>query len=96
MGGRLWALRRSELVDIQVACNSNWIEVRGSMNEERASLTAEGAAVMGALHQTLDAEPKILDDPIRPTAGRYTERGLQVARRLLNANSLICRRKGLF
>jgi O-methyltransferase involved in polyketide biosynthesis len=38
--------------------------VRGSMNEERGSLTAEGAAVMRALHQTLDAEPKILDDPV--------------------------------
>jgi methyltransferase (TIGR00027 family) len=34
------------------------------MDEERPSFTAEGAAVMRALHQTLDAEPKILDDPI--------------------------------
>jgi hypothetical protein len=96
MGGRLWALRRSELVDIQVACNSNWIEVRGSMNEERASLTAEGAAIMRALHQTLDAEPKILDDPIALRVVDTQSEVLQVARRLLNANSLICRRKGLF
>ncbi len=34
------------------------------MDEERPSSTAEGAAVLRALHQTLDAEPKILDDPI--------------------------------
>src|SRR5262249_30725707 len=36
----------------------------GSMDEERPSVTAEGAAVMRALHQTHDAEPKILNDPI--------------------------------
>jgi methyltransferase (TIGR00027 family) len=36
------------------------------MDEERPSVTAEGAAAMRALHQTLDAEPKILDDPISP------------------------------
>jgi methyltransferase (TIGR00027 family) len=36
------------------------------MDEERPSVTAEGAAVMRALHQTLDDEPKILDDPISP------------------------------
>jgi len=34
------------------------------MDEERPSITAEGAAVMRALHQTLDDEPKILEDPI--------------------------------
>src|SRR5262252_5671523 len=34
------------------------------MDEERPSFTAEGAAVMRAIHQTLDSEPKILDDPI--------------------------------
>jgi O-methyltransferase involved in polyketide biosynthesis len=34
------------------------------MDEERPSFTAEGAAVMRAIHQTLDGEPKILDDPI--------------------------------
>jgi methyltransferase (TIGR00027 family) len=34
------------------------------MDEERPSVTAEGAAVMRALHQTHDAEPKILYDPI--------------------------------
>ena len=34
------------------------------MDEERPSLTAEGAAEMRALHQTIDGEPKILDDPI--------------------------------
>jgi methyltransferase (TIGR00027 family) len=34
------------------------------MDEERPSFTAEGAAVMRALHQTLDGQPKILDDPI--------------------------------
>jgi methyltransferase (TIGR00027 family) len=36
------------------------------MDEELPSVTAEGAAVMRALHQTLDDEPKILDDPISP------------------------------
>jgi methyltransferase (TIGR00027 family) len=36
------------------------------MDEERPSVTAEGAAVMRALHQALDQEPKILDDPISP------------------------------
>ena len=34
------------------------------MDEERPSVTAEGAAVMRAIHQTFDGEPKILDDPI--------------------------------
>jgi O-methyltransferase involved in polyketide biosynthesis len=34
------------------------------MDEERPSATAEGAAVMRVLHQKLDSEPKILDDPI--------------------------------
>ena len=34
------------------------------MDEERGSRTAEGAAILRALHQTLDADPKILDDPI--------------------------------
>src|ERR1700736_506104 len=36
------------------------------MDEERPSVTAEGAAVMRVLHQKLDDEPKILDDPITP------------------------------
>ena len=36
------------------------------LDEERPSITAEGAAVMRALHQTLDGEPKILDDSISP------------------------------
>ena len=34
------------------------------MEEERPSVTAEGAAVMRALHQKLDGEPKLLDDLI--------------------------------
>jgi methyltransferase (TIGR00027 family) len=34
------------------------------MDEERPSMTAEGAAIMRALHQTLDDEPKILEDSI--------------------------------
>jgi hypothetical protein len=34
------------------------------MDEDRPSVTAQGAAAMRALHQTHDAEPKILDDPI--------------------------------
>ena len=34
------------------------------MDEARPSRTAEGAAIQRALHQTLDAEPKILDDPL--------------------------------
>lgn len=36
------------------------------MDEGRPSSTAEGAAIMRALHQKLDGEPKILDDPISP------------------------------
>jgi methyltransferase (TIGR00027 family) len=36
------------------------------MNEDRPSLTAEGALIMRALHQMLDDDPKILDDPIAP------------------------------
>jgi methyltransferase (TIGR00027 family) len=36
------------------------------MEQGRPSLTAVGAAVMRALHQTLDGDPKILDDPIAP------------------------------
>ena len=36
------------------------------MNEERPSITAEGAAVMRALHQSSEHEPRILDDPISP------------------------------
>jgi len=34
------------------------------MEKTRPSSTAEGAAIVRALHQTLDDEPKILDDPI--------------------------------
>ncbi len=34
------------------------------MDEECPSRTAEGAAILRALHQRLDAEPKILNDPI--------------------------------
>jgi len=34
------------------------------MDEERPSFTAEGAAVMRAIHQAFDGGPKILDDPI--------------------------------
>jgi methyltransferase (TIGR00027 family) len=34
------------------------------MDEERRSVTAESAAVMRALHQKVDGEPKVLDDPI--------------------------------
>jgi hypothetical protein len=30
------------------------------------SVTAKGIAIQRALHQTLDAAPKILDDPISP------------------------------
>lgn len=36
------------------------------MEEERPGFTAEGAAIMRALHQTRDHEPKILDDRIAP------------------------------
>ncbi len=36
------------------------------MNEEHPSVTAEGALIMRALHQMLDDEPKLLDDPIAP------------------------------
>jgi O-methyltransferase involved in polyketide biosynthesis len=41
------------------------------MDDERPSLTAEGAAVMRALHQQLDGDPKILDDPV---AARLVDR----------------------
>jgi methyltransferase (TIGR00027 family) len=34
------------------------------MEKEKPSVTAQGAAIVRALHQTLDDEPKILDDPI--------------------------------
>jgi methyltransferase (TIGR00027 family) len=49
------------------------------MDEERPSATAEGAAVMRVLHQKLDGEPKILDDPISarlidPHSGAYSSR----------------------
>jgi O-methyltransferase involved in polyketide biosynthesis len=36
------------------------------VDDERPSVTAEGAAVMRALHQKLDDDPKILDDPVTP------------------------------
>ena len=36
------------------------------MDEEHPSMTAEGAAIMRALHQQFDGEPKILNDPISP------------------------------
>ncbi len=36
------------------------------MEKKRPSSTAEGAAIMRALHQTLDDEPKVLVDPIAP------------------------------
>ena len=36
------------------------------MNEEHPSVTAEGALIMRALHQMLDDDPKILNDPIAP------------------------------
>jgi O-methyltransferase involved in polyketide biosynthesis len=34
------------------------------MEEDRPNRTAEGMAIQRALHQTLDEEPKILDDPV--------------------------------
>src|ERR1700730_16777585 len=34
------------------------------MEEDRASRSAEGAAIQRALHQTVDEKPKILDDPV--------------------------------
>jgi methyltransferase (TIGR00027 family) len=34
------------------------------VDDERPSVTAEGAAVMRALHQKLGGDPKILDDPV--------------------------------
>jgi hypothetical protein len=37
---------------------------RMAMEEGHPSVTAEGAAVMRALHQTPDHDPKILDDPV--------------------------------
>ena len=40
------------------------------MQEEHTSATAEAAAIMRALHQTLDDDPKILVDPI---VGRLIE-----------------------
>jgi hypothetical protein len=39
---------------------------RFASDEERPSITAEGAAVMHAIHQALDGSSKILDDPVSP------------------------------
>ena len=36
------------------------------MEKKGRSVTAEGVAIQRALHQTLDAAPKILEDPIAP------------------------------
>jgi methyltransferase (TIGR00027 family) len=36
------------------------------LEKKGRSVTAEGAAIWRALHQTVDAAPKILDDPIAP------------------------------
>ena len=36
------------------------------MHEQRWSATAEAAAIMRALHQSVDDDPKILVDPIAP------------------------------
>jgi methyltransferase (TIGR00027 family) len=36
------------------------------MDEEHRSLTAEGPAIMRALHQTPEHDPKVLNDPISP------------------------------
>jgi len=36
------------------------------VDKKGRSLTAEAVAIQQALHQTLDAAPKILDDPISP------------------------------
>lgn len=52
------------------------------MDKERPSVTTDGAAVMLALHQTLDYEPKILDDPISPRlVDTVRGAGAQVRRR---------------
>jgi methyltransferase (TIGR00027 family) len=37
-----------------------------ALEQKSRSITAEGVAIQRALHQTLDAAPKILDDPIAP------------------------------
>lgn len=51
------------------------------MEEGRPSATAEGAAIVRALHQTLDAEPRILDDPIAARlVGHEIERHKRMAR----------------
>jgi O-methyltransferase involved in polyketide biosynthesis len=56
------------------------------MEEDRSSLTAEGAAVMRAIHQTLDGEPKILEDPISPrlvdTQSEFYKSRLELLERL--------------
>lgn len=56
------------------------------MDEERPSLTAEGAAVMRAIHQTDDGHPKILEDPISPrlidTHNDFYKTRLQLLERL--------------
>ena len=56
------------------------------MEEERPSVTAENAAVMRAIHQTIDGEPKILDDPISQrlidTQGEVYKSRLELLERL--------------
>ncbi len=51
------------------------------MERDRPSATAQGAAVVRALHQVLDDEPRILDDPIAARlVGEELERARKSAR----------------
>jgi methyltransferase (TIGR00027 family) len=53
------------------------------MEKEKPSATAQGAALVRALHQALDDEPKILDDPIAAPLVRQELEGHKLARRLI-------------
>jgi methyltransferase (TIGR00027 family) len=53
------------------------------MEKERPSSTALGAAIVRALHQTLDDQPKILDDPIVARLVREEIKGHKLASRLI-------------
>src|SRR5260370_18476177 len=57
-----WAGAQVRHMMVNVSFNVHGDHANGTC--KRPSATAEGAAVMRVLHQKLDSEPKILDDPI--------------------------------
>jgi O-methyltransferase involved in polyketide biosynthesis len=44
----------------------SWTARRKFLEKKGRSVTAEAVAIQQTMHQTLDAAPKILDDPISP------------------------------